>query len=456
VSLLALCLHAESPEKVRAIYVASLQEGARADALRERLIEQLSKSGSVRVVGDAAKADATLHCTFAIWSTGTISTNPRSNSTRAAIYQGYLSADLVGKDKQTLWSNLVTPSSFRTSGITEDLADHLAARLLDAVRTGAVSGSAPAAKPSEAHLALRAAGATLPAPLYRKWIESSGMQITYDAIGSEAGIEQLLSGKLDFAGSDMPLANDAHVLHFPAVVGGVVPIYNLAGLDRTLYLTPEVLAGIYSGEIRTWNDPRIRAANHGARLPDAAITVVHRADGSGTSFVWTSYLSVISPAWKSSVGAGTHVTWPVGIEAVGNDGVAALVAKTPNAIGYVELIYAIQHEVNYAAVKNAAGQFVRADLASITAAAESTAGTETSHDLRISILNAPGKNAYPVSTFTWLLVPEDIQDPQKLSSIAAFLRWMLTSGQKECSSLGYAPLPKGIVARELQAIERLK
>jgi phosphate ABC transporter phosphate-binding protein len=265
---------------------------------------------------------------------------------------------------------------------------------------------------------------------------------------------------VDFAASDMQLAKDtmpssALILHFPTVLGGVVPIYNLSGLDRPLNLTPQVLAGVYSGAIRRWNDPRIRESNHGIRLPDAEIAVVHRSDGSGTTYVWTSYLSLASPEWKSQYGSGSRVNWPVGASATGNAGVAQLVSKTPNAIGYVELIYAIQHQLNYAAVRNPAGQFIKADLASITAAASDASASQNS-DFRFSILNTSGKYAYPISTFTWLLVPAQQSDSPKQAAIAAFLRWMLTTGQKQCESLGYAPLPRPIVARELDAVNQLK
>jgi phosphate transport system substrate-binding protein len=256
----------------------------------------------------------------------------------------------------------------------------------------------------------------------------------------------------------MPLTGDktpagVHILHFPTVLGGVVPIYNLPGLDRTLNLTPQALAGIYSGAIRKWSDPRIRESNRGARLPDSDIVVAHRSDGSGTTYVWTSYLSLVSPEWKSQYGSGPRVNWPVGTGAAGNDGIAQFVSKTPYSIGYAELIYAIQHELTYAAVRNSAGLFIKADLASITAAAS---GTSPSPDFRFSILNAPGKGAYPISTFTWLLVPAQQSDPQKQATIAAFLRWMLTTGQKQCEALGYAPLPRAVSSRELDAVNQIK
>lgn len=449
----------ETLSGIRTVHVASMGDGSSGKALRQRIIERL-KSSRLKVVESSATADVVLRGTSNIWATGTISLNPRSNSVRQTNYQGYLSVDLVGKADQTLWSYLVTPSRFHTGSITNDLADHVVLRLLDALQSDATGSASHAVTGSETHVALHAAGATFPAPLYRKWFESSGMSVSYDAIGSEAGIQQLAEGKIDFAASDMPLTEtdssaQLRVMHFPTVMGAVVPIYNLPGLGHNLRLTPQVLAGIYSGAIRKWNDPRIREINRGARLPDVDIAVIHRSDGSGTTFVWTSYLSQVSPEWKASVGAGTHVAWPAGTGAAGNDGVAELVHKTPNAIGYVELIYAIQHELNYAAVENPAGQFIKAGLASITAAA---AGAITSSDqsFRLSILNAPNKDAYPISTFTWLLVPIQGVDPQKRIAIAALLNWILTSGQKQCASLGYASLPREVVARELQTVSALK
>jgi phosphate transport system substrate-binding protein len=296
--------------------------------------------------------------------------------------------------------------------------------------------------------------------LYRKWFESSGLSVSYDAVGSESGIQQLAAGKVDFAASDIPpgtemSASPSDVLHFPTVLGGVVPIYSLQGLGRTLKLTPQVLAGIYSGQIRKWNDPRIYQLNHGAHLPDAEIVVVHRSDGSGTTYIWTSYLSQTSLEWKSSVGAGVRVSWPTGIEALGSDGVAEKVQSTPNAIGYVELIYAIQHELDYAAVKNVAGQFIKADLSSITAAAVNVIKS-SGNDFHFSILDSPGKNSYPISTFTWLLIPTSKTSSEKRAEIADLLRWILVSGQKQCAALGYAPLPHDVVVHEMKEIETVK
>ena len=445
---------------VRSIQVGSLGHGTGAEAIRRRLIDRLTKNGNLKVVEGPAKADIALRGTSNIWPTGVISPNPRSHSSSMTNYQGYLSVEAVNESGQVLWSYLVTPSRFRTASITDDLADRIARRLLHAIRSGVATSTSSGASGTVPSVHLHAAGATFPAPLYLKWFEASGMSVSYDAVGSEAGIQQLTAGKIDFAASDMPLRDEdapagLHLAQFPTVVGAVVPIYNLAGVHGDLKLTPQILAGVYSGTIRKWNDPRILEVNHRAHLPDADIAVVHRSDGSGTTFVWTSYLSLTSPEWKNSVGSGTRVSWPIGVGATGSEGVAAMVQRTPNAIGYVAWIYAIQHQLNYAAVRNRAGQFIRADLASITAAAAG-AGTPAEQNHRLSILDASGKTAYPISTLTWLLVPTEGIEPQKKSAVAQFLAWMVTAGQKQCASLGYAPLPRELAARERRRISALK
>lgn len=455
--------YAQKPENlgnIRTISVASLGDDASARAVRQRIVEHLGRSGRTKVVKDPAAADAVLRGTANVWVTGTVVIDPRSNSSRLTNYQGYVSMELVGKENHSLWSYLVTPSRFRTGSIISDLGDHAASRLLNAIESGAVGSSAPVPiSGSATHVSLHASGSTLAAPMYLKWFESSGIPVTYDAIGSEAGIQQLTEGKIDFAASDMPLPGESsgtlHVTQLPTVLGGVVPIYNVPELRQDLYLTPEVLAGIYSGRIRKWNNPALRQSNPGAHLPNADIAVVHRSDGSGTTYVWTSFLSLVSPEWKKSVGAGTHVTWPAGTGARGNEGVAQLVQKTTHAIGYVELSYAIQHHLEFAAVRNPAGRFIKADLASITAAA---AGATAPGNGRfpLSILNAPSKAAYPISTFTWLLVPKTGLDPEKKAVIADLLNWMLTRGQKQCASLGYPPLPHEVAARALHAVDAMK
>lgn len=329
-----------------------------------------------------------------------------------------------------------------------------------------LSITAFAATVSSAQTALHAAGATFPAPVYAKWFDgyqkrNPGTRIVYDALGSEQGIRLLGEGKVDFAGSDKPLTDEKvsqlgrKVAHIATVIGGVVPIYNVSGLQKDLNFTGEILAGIYLLKIRKWNDPAIRAVNRGAALPDAEIVVVHRSDGSGSTFVWTDYLSKVSPEWKATAGSDLTVNWPVGVGAQGNEGVADTVQKTNNAIGYVELIYAIQHKLSFGSVRNAAGQFIPASLASLTAAAEDLRFDKIT-DFRISLTNAPGKQAYPIASFTWLLVPQDVGDAEKREALLDVLRWVLTSGQKQCSMLGYAPLPAAIATSELRALDALK
>ncbi|MGA3089682.1 MAG: phosphate ABC transporter substrate-binding protein PstS [Terriglobales bacterium] len=308
---------------------------------------------------------------------------------------------------------------------------------------------------------LRGAGATFPSPLYQQWLElfqddHPDVHISYDAVGSEEGIQQLRERKVDFAASEMPLSDEAmseahqRYIHVPSVLGAVVPIYNVKGLRQNLNFTPETLSGIFLGKIRKWNDPQLTMSNRGAALPDAEIIVVHRSDGSGTSFVWTEYLSKISPQWKVAVGAGATVQWPVGVEAERNEGVASTVQRTPNSIGYVEFIYAIQHELRFGAVRNSAGRFIRASISSVTAAASSGA---SSQDFRVSITDPTSKDAYPIATYTWLLLPEQVKTNSTSEVLLDLIRWMLTSGQKKCSALGYAPLPLDVAKRALDALD---
>ncbi len=312
---------------------------------------------------------------------------------------------------------------------------------------------------------INGAGATFPYPIYSKWFDEfhkqhPDIQINYQSIGSGGGIRQLQAGTVDFGASDQPMTDEmlakaaVKPLHFPTVLGGVVPTYNIPGVSADLNFTPEALAGIYLGQVKKWNDPQIAKANPGVRLPDDAIVVIHRSDGSGTTFIWTDFLSKTSPEWKGKVSAGTAVQWPVGLGAKGNEGVAGLVKQTPGAIGYVELIYAIQNKMAYGKVRNAAGVFVKADLASVTAAAAGAANNMPA-DFRVSITNAPGKQAYPIASFTWLLIPAQIQDATKKKYIAEFLNWMLGPGQQMTQSLSYAPLPAQVAAKELKAISEI-
>ena len=312
---------------------------------------------------------------------------------------------------------------------------------------------------------INAAGATFPAPIYQKWFGEykaahPDVQINYQPIGSGGGIRQLQAGTVDFGASDMPLTDDQYKgmkskpLHFPTVMGAVVLSYNIAGVPAGLKLTPEAVAGIYLGDVKKWNDPKIASVNPGVKLPAADIEVIHRTDSSGTSFVFTDYLSKISPEWKSKVGTNAAVAWPLGLGGKGSDGVEGLIKQTPNSIGYVELIYAVNNKMSFADLKNAAGKFVTPSFTSVSAAA--AASKEMPDDFRVSITNAPGAGSYPISTFTWMLVPSEIKDQAKKAAIVGFLGWMLKDGQKDCEGLSYAPLPKSVVAKVQKQISLIK
>jgi phosphate transport system substrate-binding protein len=319
-------------------------------------------------------------------------------------------------------------------------------------------------------LTINGAGASFPYPIYSKWFDdyhkkNSNNQINYQSIGSGGGIKQVTEGTVDFGASDGPMNDDQlkafrdkhgfDILHFPTVLGADVPAYNIPGVSAELTFTPDAIAGIFLGKITKWNDPAIAGANKGVNLPGNDIVVVHRSDGSGTSYIWTDYLSKVSDEWKNKVGKGTSVNWPVGLGGKGNEGVAGLVKQTPNSFGYVELIYAIQNNMPYGKVKNASGNVVKADLASVTAAAAGAA-KDMPADFRVSITNAPGKNAYPISSFTWLLIPEKFSDAAKRDAIKGFISWMLVDGQNEVEALSYAKLPKEVVAKEKQALAKVQ
>ncbi len=315
---------------------------------------------------------------------------------------------------------------------------------------------------------LRGAGATFPAPIYQKWIESfeasapgqagaPGLRITYEAVGSEEGIEHLKRGEVDFAGSDIlpdkNIQDQLGIQPLPAVVGAVVPAYNIQGLARDLRFTPDVLAAIFLGRITKWNDPRIKEVNRGASLPAANIVVVHRSDGSGTTYVWSEYLSKTSPAWRDAVGTGSTLHWPTGQSAKGNEGVAETLTRTPYSIGYLEFIYALRNELSYGAVKNAAGKFVRPEIDSITAAARTAPPAEP---FRVSIADASGRDAYPIASFTWLLVSSKTPPGAKRERLVAFLDWVFSSGQREAGALGYVALPEELAKQQRSVIAQLK
>lgn len=335
--------------------------------------------------------------------------------------------------------------------------------------TAALVGALATGMASAQQILINAAGATFPYPMYSKWFDAyhkkfPNLQFNYQSIGSGGGIKQVTEGTVDFGASDGPM-NDMQiadfkgkrhfgVLHFPTVLGADVPVYNLAGVNTALNFTPEALAGIFMGKITKWNDPELMKANPGVTLPAKDIIVVHRSDGSGTTYIWTDYLSKVSKEWETKVGRGTSVNWPVGLGGKGNEGVSGQVQQTPNSIGYVELIYAVQNKMKTGKVKNLAGTFVEASLAGVTAAAASS--KEMPEDFRVSITNAPGKDAYPISSFTWFLIPDKIADPAKKKAIKDFLTWMLADGQNMTEALAYARLPKVVVAKELLAVSKIQ
>ena len=321
-----------------------------------------------------------------------------------------------------------------------------------------------------AALSINGAGATFPYPVYSKWLDeyqkkNSQVQINYQSIGSGGGIRQITEGTVDFGASDGPMNDeqlkafqDKHgfgILHFPTVLGADVPTYNIPGVTSALNFTPEALAGIFLGKITKWNDPAIVATNKGVRLPANDIVVVHRSDGSGTTYIWTDYLSKVSDEWKNKVGKGASVNWPVGLGGKGNEGVTGQIKNAPSSIGYVELIYAVSNNIPYGSVKNSSGNFVKADLVSVSAAAAAVAKTMPD-DFRVSITNPPGNTAYPIASFTWLLIPEKFSDAAKSDAIKGFLSWMLEDGQNYTEQLSYARLPKEVIAKEKEALAKIQ
>lgn len=318
---------------------------------------------------------------------------------------------------------------------------------------------------SSAETNLNGAGATFPNPIYQKWFTEyhnahKDVQINYQSIGSGGGIQQLTSGTVDFGASDGPMTDEqlskvsGKVFHIPTVLGAVVPTYNVTGVTGELKFTGDVLADIFLGNIKKWNDPRLAKANPGVKFPDEEIVVVHRSDGSGTTYIWADYLSKVSPEWKSKVGKGTSVNWPAGLGGKGNEGVSGMVKQTEGGIGYVELIYAVSNKMPYGSVQNAAGKFIKASLESVTAAAASV--KDMPDDFRVSITNAPGKDAYPISSFTWLLVPAEWADASKEKAFVDFLTWMVDQGQTMTSALEYAPLPKNVATKVKARIKEVK
>ena len=460
-----LALQTAPANRIRRIYVEPFTTQAGSEKFREDVIAELRKLSSVSPVSDESSADAILGGGGEIWIKGYRSHNPQLGDAPpngTPIYSGFLSIELRDKNGETLWSYLATPPA-ASRDVSNDLSKQIVTKLAESLE----QGEAPprTAAPSQPTTILKGAGATFPYPVYEKWFtnyrrENPALQITYEPIGSEAGVRMLLADNVDFGASDSPEA--VHELapgdgekysFFPSVVGAVVPVVNLPGLRGDIAFTPEALAGIYLGKIKKWNDPILARANRGIRLPDLDIVVVHRADGSGTSYAWTDYLSKTSPEWKAQIGTSLAPRWPIGREATGNDGVSKLVKEQSGAIGYVEFIYALQNHLSYGRVRNRNGEFVAASLESIAAAASNS--LKISDHFKISIVDAQGAGVYPISSFTWIIVPNRIPDVVKRNALSGFLQWMLGPGQRQAAALGYLPLPKDVVIKEAGAVARI-
>ena len=313
---------------------------------------------------------------------------------------------------------------------------------------------------------INGAGATFPYPIYSKWFSeynklNPNVEINYQSIGSGGGIRQLTNQTVFFGATDGPMTKDqmlaapGAILHLPTVLGAVVPIYNLPAVSAPLKFTGPVLADLFLGKITRWNDAAIAKLNPGVALPNLPVTVVHRSEGSGTTYIFMDYLAKVSPEWKTRVGVANSVNWPVGLGGSGNEGVSGLVKQTPGSLGYVELIYALQNKISYGPVQNMAGEFVSATVASVTAAA-AEAAKQMPADFRVSITNAPGKTAYPISSFTWLLFYENPKNKVMSKTMVEFMKWALGDGQKMAEPLGYAPLPAAVVTMELEALKKIK
>ena len=321
------------------------------------------------------------------------------------------------------------------------------------------------ALPAVGQTTLNGAGATFPYPMYSKWFSEyhkahSDIQINYQSIGSGGGIRQVLAGTVDFGASDGPMTDEqlsqakTKILHIPTVLGAVVPAYNVPGVTGEIKFTPQALAGIFLGKITTWNDKAIASSNPGVDFPNQPIIVVHRSDGSGTTFIFTDYLSKVSSDWQAGPNKSTSVKWPVGLGGKGNEGVAGMIRQMQGSIGYVELIYAVQNKITYGSVKNSSGAFIKATLDSVTSAASSVKSMPA--DYRVSITNAPGKDSYPISSFTWLLIPAQSKDAAKGKIIQDFLGWMLENGQTMTADLSYAPLPSSVVAKVKDTVKQVR
>jgi phosphate transport system substrate-binding protein len=453
------------PNHLRRIYVEPFATQAGSEKFREDVIAELRKVKSVSLADGESSADAILGGGGEVWIKGYRSHNPQLGKVPpngTPIYTGFLSIELRDKSGQTLWSYLATPPA-ASADVSKDLSTLIVKKLVDSLEQAeAPSRTAPLPQPTTI---LKGAGATFPFPVYEKWFtnyrrENPALEITYESVGSAAGVRRLLANSVDFGGSDSPeviheLApgDEEKYLFFPSVVGAVVPVVNLPGLPGDIAFTPEGLAGIYLGKIKKWNDPILARVNRGLRLPDLDIVVIHRADGSGTSYAWTDYLSKTSPEWKARVGTSLAPKWPVGREANGNDGVSKLVKERSGSIGYIEFIYALQNHLSSGRVRNRNGEFVPASLESIAAAVSHS--PSINHDFKVTLVDAPGAGVYPISSFTWIVVPARIADNAKRNALSGFLQWMVGPAQRQAAALGYLPIPKDMAIKEEAAIARI-
>jgi len=444
------------------LYVEPFITKSGAEKLREDVMAELRKLPGVTLVNGEAGADLVLGGGGEIWVRGYRSLNPRASRLPGAgtpVYGGYLSVELRDGKGATIWSYLATPGA-EASDVAKDLSKRIAKHLEEALQRGETAAAGAAA--SAPGTVLKGAGATFPYPVYEKWFANyrrvdPNVEIGYEAIGSEAGVRKLIKGEVDFGASDSPEAihdmepaDESQYQFFPAVAGAVAPIVNLQGVTSEVQFTPEALAGIYFGKITKWNDPALREANRGLRLPDLDIVVVHRSDGSGTSYAFTDFLSKAVPEWKQRVGTGLARKWPVGRAAEGNDGVAKLVKELGGSIGYVEYIYALRNQLSFGKVRNRSGEYVAASLESIELAVRGAApGNEK---FKVSVVNSQTSGAYPIASFTWFVVPARMADAAKRGAMAGFLTWMLGPGQAQAAALGYVALPKELVSKEAAAV----
>ncbi|MGA2598447.1 MAG: phosphate ABC transporter substrate-binding protein PstS [Bryobacteraceae bacterium] len=465
IAILSLAFQIGGAATLRKLYVEPFTTNATAGKLREHTIAELRKLSSISLVDGESKADLILGGGGEIWVKGYQSLNPRSGRMPydgTPVYGGYLSVELRDKYGDTLWSYLVTPGA-GTGDISKTLSKRIVKHVAEAIeQTETPFRTAVLPQPKTI---LKGAGATFPQPVYAKWLtnyrrDNPDLEMTYDSIGSEAGVRKLLAGEVDFGASDSPEAiheiapsEENGYLLIPSVVGAVVPIVNLPGMSSEIAFTPETLSRIYLGKITKWNDPLLRQANPGVRLPDLDIAVVHRSDGSGTSYAFTDFLSKTSSDWKNRIGAGLQPKWPTGRAANGNEGVAQLVKEFGGSLGYVEFIYALRNHLTFGKVRNNNGEFVEASLESIAIAARQCVAM--TDDLKVSIVNAPAPGAYPIASLTWFVVPAHIADNDKRNVLTGFLKWMLGPGQTQAAALGYLPLPKEIVSKARVVIAKI-